>query len=456
MQSFDLIVIGAGSGLNISSAAAENGLKVAIVEKGPMGGTCLNRGCIPSKIIIHSADVIETINKAKIFGIDAKISSINFRKIISRSISIVDKSAKDIESAIIEDKNTTLFKTKGVFIAKKSIKVGNETIGGEKIIIAAGSRPSIPPIEGLIDSGFITSDDALRLKKQPGTLTILGGGYVATELAHFFGSMGTKIKIIESQKYLVPNEDFEVSLKLTEAFGKKYRLFTEHYAKRVLKKNGKFVVEAQSKNKDGKRELVISDALLVATGRVPNSDILDVKKTNVQTDEKGFIRVNDYLETTEENIWAFGDIIGRFLFKHSANLESECVFQNALGSKRMKVDYTAMPHAIFTWPQIAAVGLTQQELENRKIDYAVGKYKFIDSAMGTAINDEDGFVKIFADRNSRKILGCHIIGTDAPSIIHEVLVAMRSGLNTDAIEKTVHIHPALSEVVQRAVNNIRW
>src|SRR3989338_1906359 len=167
MQSFDLIVIGAGSGLNVSSAAAEMGLKVAVVEKGPMGGTCLNRGCIPSKIIIHSADVAETIKKSSLFGIKSKISSIDFKRITTRALNIVDKDAKDIEEAIIEDKNTTLFKVEAKFIAERALKVGNETIKGDKVVIAAGTRPSVPTIEGLKDVDFVTSDEALRLRKQP-------------------------------------------------------------------------------------------------------------------------------------------------------------------------------------------------------------------------------------------------------------------------------------------------
>ena len=453
MQSFDLIVIGAGSGLNVSSAAANMGVKVAVVEKGPMGGTCLNRGCIPSKIIIHSADVAETIRKSKLFGINSKISSIDFKKITLRASNLVDKESREIEEAIIEDKNTTLFKTEAKFIGDRTLKVGKETIKGKRVVIAAGTRPSVPPIEGLKDIDFITSDEALRLKKQPKTMTILGGGYIAAELAHFYGSLGTKISIIQRGKYLIPNEDWEISQKFTEIFRKKYNVLTEFSTTKVAKKGKKFVAVAEGNKKKKK---IISDALLVATGRIPNADVLDVAKTNVETDEKGFIKTNEYLETTSKNIWALGDIVGKFLFKHSANLESEYVYQNAVLNKRMKVDYSAMPHAIFSSPQVAGVGMREQDLKQKKIDYAVGKYNFIDSGMGIALQDNEGFAKIFSDRKTRKILGCHILGTDASTLIHEVIVAMKAGLSVEAIDKAVHIHPALSEVVQRAVNSIEW
>lgn len=453
MQTFNLIVIGAGSGLNVSSAAADRGMKVAVVEKGPMGGTCLNRGCIPSKIIIHSADVAEIIKKGRNFGLNSKISSINFKKITSRASNIVDKDAKDIEEAIIEDKNTTLFKTEAKFIAERTLKVGKEIIRGDKVIIAAGTRPSVPPIEGLKELDYITSDEALRLRKQPKTMTILGGGYIAAELAHFYGALGTKINIVQRAKFLVPNEDEEISAKFTEIFKKKYNVLTEFNAARISKKRGKFIVVAESKNKNKK---LISDQLLVAAGRIPNTDILDVKKTNVQTDGKGFVKTNDYLETTAKNIWALGDIIGKFLFKHSANLEAQYAYNNAVLNKKVKIDYAAMPHAIFSSPQVAGVGAREQDLREIKVDYAVGKYQFINSGMGLAMQDNEGFVKIFADRKTRKILGCHILGSEASTLIHEVIVAMKAGLTTDAIQNSVHIHPALSEVVQRAVNNIEW
>lgn len=453
MKKFDLIVIGAGSGLNISSAAADQGLKVAIVEKGPMGGTCLNRGCIPSKMLIHSADVVETIERAKIFGINPKGYTINFKKIIERASNTVDKDARDIEKGIRADKNTTLYKTEGKFIGNKTLKVGKETIKANKIVIAAGTRPFIPPIEGLKDVNYLTSKEALRLKKLPKSMIIIGGGYIAAELAHFFGSLGTKITIIQRNPNLIPNEDEEIKKRFTKIFRKKYNILTEHTAVKVSKKGKNFIVVVE---KNGKRKKIVSEQLLVATGRVPNTDILDIKKTGVNVNGRGYVKVNRYMETNVKGIWALGDIAGIYLFKHSANLEAQYVYNNIF-YKKTKINYHAMPHAIFSSPQIAGVGFTEQELKGGKIPYAVGKYSYINSGMGIALEDKEGFVKIYADKKTKKILGCHIIGTEASTLIHEVIVAMKSGNGTiDNIKNTVHIHPALSEVVQRAVNSIRW
>ena len=451
MKKFDIIVIGAGSGLIISSAAADKGLKVAIVEKGPMGGTCLNRGCIPSKMLIHSAFVAETIKNAKTFGINPKGYTINFKKIIERA-KIVDKDARDIEKGIRADKNTTLYKTEGKFIGNKTLKVGKETIKANKIVIAAGTRPFIPPIEGLKNVDYITSKEALRLKKLPKSMAIVGGGYIAAELAHFYGQLGTKITIIQRNPNLIPNEDEEIKKKFTEIFRKKYNIFTEHTAVKVSKKGKNFVVEAE---KNGKRKKIISEQLLVATGRAPNTDILDVKKTGVKINKRGYVKVNKYMETNIKGIWALGDIAGIYLFKHSANLEANYVYNNIF-HKKAKVNYHAMPHAIFSSPQIAGVGFTEQQLKEKNIPYAIGKYLYIRTGMGIALEDKEGFVKIYADKKTRKILGCHIIGTNASALIHEVIVAMKSGKGTiDNIKNAVHVHPALPEVVQRAVNSIR-
>ena len=452
MQHFDLIVIGGGSGLNIVDEAAKLGLKVALVEKGPMGGTCLNRGCIPSKILIHSADVVECVKNAPKFGIFPKGYSVDFKKIISRVSRIVDSEAQAIEEQIRKDPNVTLFKTEAHFVGNKKLKAGNKIITGDKIIIFAGTRPLVPPIEGLHDSGFLTSKEALRLKKLPKSLTIIGGGYIAAELAHFFGSLGTKINIIQRNDMLVPNEDHEVACVFTEAFRKRFNVILGYNAEKVQKKGETFVVTASS----GKtKKSLKSEQLLLAVGRVPNSDVLKVDKTGLKVNHRGYIVTDDYMETTAKNVWAGGDIAGKYLFKHSANVEAQCIFDNAFGREKKKPDYEPMPHSIFSSPQIAGVGAREQDL--KKGTYAVGKYSYISTGMGTAMQENTGFAKFFVEKESRRILGCHIIGPQASTLIHEVVVAMRCGRGTiDNILKPVHVHPALSEVVQRAARNVSF
>lgn len=451
MEKFDLIVIGAGSGLDVMAAAAGRGMKVALVEEGPLGGTCLNRGCIPTKILIHSADVMQTIKRASLFGIKTGNVSIDFKKIMGRAMKEVDGEAAEIESNIKSAQNITLFKGRGRFIAQKTLKVGGKELTADKIVIAAGTRPSLPPLEGLDKVPYLTSDEALRTQKLPKELVIIGGGYIAVELAHFFGSLGSKITILQRNVRLVPDEDEEIANKFTELFSKQYKVRLKFTAKKVEKKGAKIIVYGA----DGTK--AEGTALLIATGRIPNTDILDVAKTGVRVNEHGFVETNEYLETNVPGMWALGDIVGKYLFKHSANLEAEYVTHNLLGETehhKAAVDYTAIPHAIFSYPQIAGVGATEQELKAKNEDYLVGKYKYIDTGMGTAIEEKDGFVKFLTDYEG-KILGCHIIGAEAATLIHEVLVSMKRGKgNVSDIIQTVHIHPALSEVVQRGAGAV--
>ena len=463
MQEFDLIVIGSGSGLDVANAAAHSGLKVAIIEKGRMGGTCLNRGCIPSKLLIHSADVVETIKNAGLFGINVNGFAVDFEKIVSRVIEIIDTESDGIRNAFSQVENPKLFSSECKFVDEKTIAVGDgggKTLKAENILIASGTRPFIPKISGLEGSGFITSDQSMRMKKQPRTLTIIGGGFIAAELAHFYGTLGTNINIIQRADVLVPSEDEEVAKKFTEIFSKKYNVYVGYNIESVSKdidnnNNGMFRISATKKSSGNKKIEVESDQLLVATGRVPDSDMLDLEKTKVKTDERGFIVVNEYLETNIKGIFALGDAVGRYMFKHTANHEAQYAYNNIMHpDRKVAVDYTAMPHAIFSSPQMASVGYTEQQLKKEKIEYLKSVYQYLNTAMGQAIEDRDGFVKFLVDKHER-ILGCHIIGSYASILIHEVLVAMRLGAGIDSIARTVHIHPALSEVVVRAATAIR-
>jgi mycothione reductase len=464
LEKFDLIVIGSGSGLDVANAAAtQHGLKVAIIEKDKMGGTCLNRGCIPSKLLIHSADVAEVIKNAGIFGIKVDNFSVDFEKIVERVNSITDSNSDAIRKSYENSDNPKLFAKECRFVGKKMIALGGTNVNDEAIItaenilIASGTRPKIPKIKGLQESGYITSDESLRLKRQPRTLTFIGGGYITCELAHFYGSLGTEINIIQLEEVLIPKEDKEISHKFTEVFSKKYNVYLG-YDVELVSKDGSNTFHIVAKNKfSGKMIELNSEQLLVAVGRAPNSDSLDIIKTDVKLDENGFILVDQYLETNIKGIYALGDVVGRYQFKHNANNEARYAYHNMLvtDTKKVPVDYTAMPHAIFSSPQVAGVGFTEQQLNIKGIDYQKSIYPYIRTGMGEAIEDKDGFVKFLVNRNDKKILGCHIIGTDASTLIHEVLVAMKAGDGTvQSITKTIHIHPALSEVIARAAEII--
>lgn len=448
---YDLIVIGSGAGLGVAGAMAGRGWSVALVEEGPMGGTCLNRGCIPSKMLLHSADVVEAIRTADLFGVHVDGYRIDFPSIVRRVAEHVDHESEQIRAYYATSENPRYYPTSARFTGPKTLQVGDETLTGDKILISAGGRPAVPEVPGLREAGFVTSDEALRLPTQPKALTILGGGYVAAELAHFFGSLGTKVRIVQRRDVLVPNEDEEIARRFTEVVRTKHDVYTGHVAERVTKRGGDYEVTIRPVA-GGAPTVLWSDQLLVAAGRVPNSDLLAVDKTGVAMDAKGFIVTDAYLETNVPGIFALGDAVGHYLFRHSANLEAQFAYDNLrTGATKVPVDYAAMPHAVFASPQIAGVGKTEQELREAGVDYAVGRHEYYETAMGKAIEDRTGFVKILADPATRKILGCHILGHDASTLIHEVIVAMKAGDGTvDNVTRAVHIHPALSEVVQRA------
>lgn len=456
MEKFDLIVIGSGSGLDVALAAASDGLKVAIVEKDKMGGTCLNRGCIPSKMLLHSADVIECIKRAEEFGIHIDGFSVNFNEIVSEISKFVDNESNEIERSFTGLDNPKLIKGEAKFVGHKQLKVHEKIITADKILIANGGKPLIPEIPGLKESGYITSNEALRLSGLPKTMTIIGGGYIAAEMAHFFGSMGTKITILQRREFMVPREDDEISALFTTIFSKKHNVLLSTEALNVRKNHGKFIVKTSTKGVEHENEIE-SDVLLIASGRVPNTENLQLENTGVKLNSLGYVNVDEYLETDEHGIYALGDVVGKYLFKHSANLEAQFSYFNITDSaKKIPVNYFATPHAVFTSPQIAAVGLTEREAKKMGYNFVIGRCKFINTGMGMAIKDYEGLVKLIVEKSTEKILGCHIIGSDAATLIHEIVVAMISGDGVlSNIIDAIHVHPALSEVIQRAAISCR-
>lgn len=447
MKRFDVIVVGSGAGLEVASFADENNLKVALIEEGPLGGTCLNRGCIPSKMLIHSAEVAETIQNSEKFGIKAKVESIDFQSIVKRVTVSVDEDSAQIERAVRQSRNLTLFKTKGKFTGPKRMFVGDEEIEADKVFIVGGTRPFIPPILGIENVKILTSTEALRLEKQPEHLVIVGGGYIGCELAYFFSSLGTKVTMIVRGNSLLAEEDEEVSKWFTDRFSKRVDvLFNTETAS--VSQNGE---EIKLKLKDGKE--LIADQLLLATGRVPNTDILEVKASGVELTEKGFIKVNEYLETNVPGVWSFGDIVGKLPFRHTANDQLGYAIRNAFSEHKVPFDYFAIPHAVFSSPQIGGVGKTEQTLKKEGVRYKVGKAFLKDTGMGAALQ-EDGFVKVLVAEDSETIIGCHIVGPQASTLIHEAVIAMKATGKVSAIGNSVYVHPALSEVVQRAFSDV--
>lgn len=440
--------------MNVASRAVDHGLDVAVIDNGPLGGTCLNRGCIPSKVMIYPADAIRTIQEARAVGVHARIEKIDFDLIMKRVWHLVLGDRHAMERGVAHTDKLTFYNENASFVSDYTLRIGHEEIRGEKIVIASGSRPIIPPIKGVEKIDYLTSRTLFNIQKPPDSLLIIGGGYIAAEFAHFFSSIGTRVTIIGRNPMLLPKEEPEISELLRRKMSGFMRVYTNHEVVEAGREGRlKRIIAVNRAN--GRRYKFVGEEVLVATGRRANSDILKPENTGVRTDRRGWILVDPYLRTTKERIWAFGDATGKHMFRHTANYESDVVWRNAFTEHKHQVDEHAIPHAVFTHPQVASVGMTEsQAIENHQV--FVGKEKYINVAKGYAMAENDGFVKVVVEAGTGKILGCHIIGPEAAVLLQPIVYLMNAGNQTYLpLARAQTIHPSLSEVVVRAFGNLK-
>jgi len=450
MKEYDVIIIGSGAGMNVASNALAEGLSVAVLDHGPLGGTCLNTGCIPSKILLYPAEVIRKMQDAAEIGVHGKIIKVDFDLIKARMKAYVDDGRHEMEHGVSGTKNIMWYQAKGEFTGDHTLKVGNETIYAPKIILASGSRPQVPDIEGLKKTGFIDNVSLLELHKLPKSLVIIGGGYIACEYGHFFSALGTQVTIIGHNPRLLKNEEPEISAIMQKRFGKYVKIFTNMDVLRAEKSGWSKAVYAKDRTAN-KVFKFTTDEIMVAAGRISNADLLKPELTGVDTDGEGWIMVNEYLETTKEGIWALGDATGKYMFRHNANHESDVVWVNAFTDKRRTVDHHAVPHAVFGYPEVASVGLTQAQAQAAGYQILVGKAPYSSVTKGYAMKEDDSLVKVLVDQKTRKILGCHIVGTDAAILVQQVVYMMNTDDQTYLpLARSQVIHPALSEAVIQA------
>ncbi len=363
----------------------------------------------------------------------------------------VRKSRDRIEEALNKAREFDYYGGEAHFTDDYTLSVNDRVLRGKTIFIVSGARPLIPPIKGIEGIEYLTNDTALALTEKPSSMVIIGGGYIAAEFAHFFEAMGVTVTIIQRNRQLVPEEEPEIAEALKQALSRRMTVHTDTEAIEV-RQTGKVVTVTARERTSGRTIEVVAESLLIAAGRKSNADILMTDNTGVRTNEDGYIAVDEFFETSQKNIWAFGDAIGKKMFRHTANHQAELVWHNAVHGKKSRMNYLLVPHAVFSWPEIASVGLTEAEAVGVMggSDVLAGTARYMDVARGDAMLETDGFAKAVVHRKTGKILGFHIIGPQASVLIQEVVNAMANEGTIWSVAKGMHIHPALSEVVLRA------
>ena len=449
MQSFDLVIVGTGSGNAIPESLSDR--RIALVERDVFGGTCLNRGCIPSKMFIYAADQAMHVREASRYGLSAELTGVDWAGIVDRVFGRIDPIAAGGREYRIEGSpNVTVFEGSGRFIDHKVLDVDGETIAGDQFVLAAGARPFVPDIPGLVETGFHTSDSIMRDRVLPERLLIIGGGYIACELGHVFDAFGTAVTMFVRSDRLLRAEDDAVSERFTELSRERFDVRSGAAIDSVSRDGDEVVLRYHDET--GGHE-VRGDQLLVATGRVPNGDQLDVTATGVEVDHAGRVRVDDHLRTTVEGIWAFGDLSNRFQLKHVANAEARVVFHNVEHPDDLRtMDYGAVPHAVFSNPQVASVGMTERDAASEGVPFVTATQDYGGTAYGWAMEDTTSFAKVIAHASTRQILGAHIIGPQAATLIQPLIQAMQFDRTVEEVARgQMWIHPALTEVVENAL-----
>lgn len=444
-DTFDLIIVGSGSGNSIPSYLDE--WNIALVERDVFGGTCLNRGCIPSKMFVYPADVALAAQTSAKLGIDTQFNGADWSAIRERVFGLIDpiaSSGRDYRAT--GTPNVTLIEGTADFVDEHILDVEGRRITAPNILLAAGARPVVPPIAGLVETGFHTSDSIMRLPELPKRLGIIGGGFIAVEMGHVFAGLGSHVTIFNRSNTLLREFDSDISATFTEAFGQRVELLLGHIPTHVERvADGIKITCAVGET--------IVDELLVATGREPNSDLLNVDAAGIDCHHHGTVAVDDTMATNVEGIWAIGDIANNYQLKHLANAEAAIAFWNiAHPDDLRRQSYKAVPSAVFSSPQVATVGLTEQEATKQGRSFTVGRRDYGGTAYGWAMADDTGFAKVLVDSETGLIIGAHVLGPQASSLIQPLIQAMQFDQRAEDVARQVfYVHPALTEVIENAL-----
>lgn len=453
MTTYDVIIIGGGPGGYVAAIrAAKEGKKTALVEADLLGGTCLNRGCIPSKTLLKHAEIIEQIEKAQQWGIQTSTPVFDLSKMLARKDEVITSLRNGIKS-LLQAGEIDLYKGLGTLLPNKRVIVDQESetveLRARKVIIATGSRPLVPPIDGLDQISYHTTDSIFDIDHIPKSLAIVGGGVIGVELASIFSSLQTEVTIIELGERIISSEDEAASKVLLKSLKKKgIKVKTGHQVNEVHTVAGSKVKRIKITKKNGEQFNLDVEDLLIAVGRRPNVE--SVKESELAMNGP-FIQVNDYMETSEKDVFAVGDVIGNWQLAHAASSEGLAAIAN-LETRRIKVDNMLIPRCIYTSPQVASVGMTEVELKTKGIPYEVHSFNFSGNGMSLATGETEGFSKIMIDKEYGEILGVVMVGAHVTEIISQSTAFMKLEGTIDELATMVQPHPSLSEALMESAN----
>lgn len=448
MNDFNVIIIGGGSaGFAAAIRAAESGARTALIESGRLGGECPNSACVPTNILLHAARLLDDIRHAQEYGVGPKRASFDFKRVIARKDAIVDQLGGERLNRILDQRGISLFAGRATFLSSHAVDLDGKTISADKFVVATGSAPYIPPIEGLEEAGYITNKEALNLTELPRSIAVIGAGAIGVEFAQIFDRFGVKTTLIDSGPTLLGHEDAEISELLKGSIqGQGVKVITGVEVGAVKASAKRKVV--QMVESTGLKEVAVSE-VMVAAGRSPSVDGLNLGAAGVKYDEYG-IDVDDFMKTSADNIWACGDVTGKLFYTHMATYQGDVAGFNATAKKPDIVDYRAIPHVVFTDPEVAGVGLTETAAFDAGFDVRIGRmpYRYLGKAL--IAGERHGLVKLIVDGSSRLILGGQIIGDQAGELIHEITLAMKAGMSVDELAEVVHAYPTLAEGIEAA------
>ena len=455
MSQFDVTIIGSGPGGYVSAIrCAQLGFKTAIIEKyATLGGTCLNVGCIPSKALLASSHHYEELQHFADHGIEVTGEvKVNLEKMIARKQAVVDQTSGGVKF-LMDKNNITVFNGVGSFESATSVKVtkadgSSEIIESKNIIIATGSKPSNLPFIKLDKDRIITSTEALKLKEVPKHLVIIGGGVIGIELGQVYLRLGAQVSVVEFMDRIIPGMDASLSKELTKVLKKQgMKFYTSHKVQSVERAGNAVTVKAE--NAKGEIITLEGDYALVSVGRRPYTDGLNAEKAGVKVTDRGQIEVNNHLQTSAATIYAIGDVVRGAMLAHKAEEEGVMVAEIIAGQKP-HIDYNLIPGVVYTWPEVAAVGKTEEQLKADGVSYKAGSFPFKALGRARAGGDTDGFVKILADAKTDEVLGVHMIGARCADLIAEAVTAMEFRASAEDISRMSHAHPTFAEAIKEA------